>query len=269
MSIKRLTGVWQHSQLKGTGLLCLLAIADRARDDGFAWPGLHDIAGRARTHRRNARRLIRRAEALGELYIHERSGSTHQYLVLAGQDEDEIYTALEARFGLDEDEIAAWLHSRQGTAGRRDEMSGEAAESYPQDGGVPGGRGAAGRGAGAAQPPESLMNPKKNNPDENTKVVAPPPEHERVWQQCLWYLEQDAGSPKKMDEWFGGTRPLHLDAERLVIEAPTAYRRDWLQARMARTAQNYLVGIVGDRLAVEFVLAEEAEAANQEVGTAN
>ena len=40
MSIKRMNAVWNLSKQSGSALLVLLALADRADDDGFCWPGL-------------------------------------------------------------------------------------------------------------------------------------------------------------------------------------------------------------------------------------
>jgi len=65
MSIKTSAAVWQHSRLKGNALLCLLSIADRAKDDGFAWPGIVDIARRVRLSERNVRKSLQKAQEAG------------------------------------------------------------------------------------------------------------------------------------------------------------------------------------------------------------
>ena len=101
MSNKRLTAVWEHSEQEKTALLALLSLADRADDDGFCWPSHEDTAQRARTSRTYVGDLLRKIEECGELYIHERPGKTHQYLVLPGMSYPEIVQAMQHRFDYD------------------------------------------------------------------------------------------------------------------------------------------------------------------------
>jgi hypothetical protein len=74
MSIKVMSAVWEGSKQEGGGLLTLLAIADHADDDGYAYPGVDRLAGRARVTSRHVRRLLRILESSGELVIQPGAG---------------------------------------------------------------------------------------------------------------------------------------------------------------------------------------------------
>lgn len=85
MSNRILTLVWDRSSAKGGDLLVLLAIADRAKDDGSAFPSIADISRRARLSARNARRAITRLQRAGELNVHRGGGrKSNRYKILLG-----------------------------------------------------------------------------------------------------------------------------------------------------------------------------------------
>lgn len=67
MSVKVMNMVWQHSQLKGSALLLLLAIADNANDAGEAYPSVDTLAQKIRMSARQVQRLIPELERRGEL----------------------------------------------------------------------------------------------------------------------------------------------------------------------------------------------------------
>jgi len=69
MSIKVSSAVWGLSEMKGSALLLLLAIADNASDEGFAWPGLELLAKKTRMSRRQTIRLVQEIEEFGELIV--------------------------------------------------------------------------------------------------------------------------------------------------------------------------------------------------------
>ncbi len=69
MSIQCMNRVWKYSKQKGSGLLLLLAIADVARDNGVAWPGIRGLARKTRVSKRTVIRLIQKAEQAGELQV--------------------------------------------------------------------------------------------------------------------------------------------------------------------------------------------------------
>jgi hypothetical protein len=67
MSVKVSSKVWQGSRHKSGNLLVLLALADHADDEGFAWPGIPLLARKARLSRRHTRRCLNQLVASGEL----------------------------------------------------------------------------------------------------------------------------------------------------------------------------------------------------------
>ena len=74
MSVRMLTQVWYNSRHKGNALLLLLAIADNADDEGFAFPGIKYLALKARMSERNVQYLLRVLEKSGELKVYPNSG---------------------------------------------------------------------------------------------------------------------------------------------------------------------------------------------------
>lgn len=78
-----MTRVWKHSKQEGNGLLILLALADWANDDGYAWPSVDTLAHKARVSDRTVQRQIQKIESDGELRILEGEGpnGVHLYQV--------------------------------------------------------------------------------------------------------------------------------------------------------------------------------------------
>lgn len=72
MSVKVQSYVWEHSKQKSSRLLLLIAIADNANDDGFAWPSQSTLAKKVRTTKRNVQLLCNQLEDAGELIIYNR-----------------------------------------------------------------------------------------------------------------------------------------------------------------------------------------------------
>lgn len=68
MSVRVMTWVFDHSRAEGSDRLVLLAIADRANDEGGdAWPSLAWIAQKANLSERTVRRCLRSLEENGEI----------------------------------------------------------------------------------------------------------------------------------------------------------------------------------------------------------
>lgn len=99
MSIDCMNRVWKQSQHKGTPLNALLSLADRANEHGICWPGVLDIANRARVEKRSAKRILKHLAASGELYVSDGGGRhrTNLYLVCVGMDDTQILFALTHR----------------------------------------------------------------------------------------------------------------------------------------------------------------------------
>jgi hypothetical protein len=74
MSVRVSAAVWSLSKQKGTGLIVMLALADMARDDGLAWPGVPHIAAKARISKRQAHRVLRELRETNELQLAQRGG---------------------------------------------------------------------------------------------------------------------------------------------------------------------------------------------------
>jgi hypothetical protein len=69
MSIKVSTKVWRHSRNKSGNLLVLLALADHANDQGYAYPGIPLLAREARMTQRHTRRCLNELVTSGELDV--------------------------------------------------------------------------------------------------------------------------------------------------------------------------------------------------------
>lgn len=78
--------VWKHSNQRGGALLILLALADFADDEGYAWPAVQTLATKARMTERNARYTLRSLEADGEITTTPGGGryGTSGYVVKTG-----------------------------------------------------------------------------------------------------------------------------------------------------------------------------------------
>jgi len=83
--------VWKYSRQTGTPLLMLLAVADYADDDGWAFPSVNELARKARLGGKQGRRILHGLLESGELEIHMGEGrrgtaggtqKTHLYRVV-------------------------------------------------------------------------------------------------------------------------------------------------------------------------------------------
>ena len=74
MSIRVMSWVWENSRAEGTDRLVLLALADYAGDDGYAYPSVARLALKARISTRTVQRCIRSLMALGEVTVSPNQG---------------------------------------------------------------------------------------------------------------------------------------------------------------------------------------------------
>jgi hypothetical protein len=114
MSIAIMTDVWDKSKHKSTELLILLALADRANDDGICWPGHTSLSKRGRIARRQIINVLNELSESGELYIARRPGSSNIYAVLTGC----IYVDAAARRKLADDLAGGVQRIARGSARR-------------------------------------------------------------------------------------------------------------------------------------------------------
>lgn len=84
MSISEMSRIWKDSSQKGNHLLLLLAIADNANDDGYAFPGISYLAHKTRMAERTVIRMIDDLTASGELIALRRRTKGNRYMVLSG-----------------------------------------------------------------------------------------------------------------------------------------------------------------------------------------
>ena len=89
MSIRVMTRVWDTARAEGGALLVLLALADYADDDGYAYPKEAQIAAKARLSDRQVRTVIKTLAERGELAYHTSQGRNTRswYVVLSGLDD--------------------------------------------------------------------------------------------------------------------------------------------------------------------------------------
>ncbi len=216
MSNACLNAVWESSRQRGSALLCLLAIADRAKDDGYAWPGLQDIARRGRITRRNAIHAVRRLEHSGELYVHRRQGRTNGYVVAVGMSDDELITSLLSHFGLSSEDVYEWLDSRRSAMDTRDaSITGDksAPVSLATGGSVAGDTGegderdTGGVSGATSEPP---FNPALSLKPQETRASASPSlrEAESLWAQCMNALKAIIPRGSRYEKIFAQARPL-------------------------------------------------------------
>ena len=92
MSIAATKLVWETSKAAGTPRLVMLAIADNANSDGYAWPGIKTMAEMCNCSERQVTRIVAELEASGELYVERGVGRKNytRYLITLGLDTDEL-----------------------------------------------------------------------------------------------------------------------------------------------------------------------------------
>jgi len=76
MSIRIMSAVWAVSEASKTELLCLLALADHANDDGYCWPSVKTVARKCRISERQCQRLLATLESKGDFARQDRIGTT-------------------------------------------------------------------------------------------------------------------------------------------------------------------------------------------------
>jgi len=85
MSMKVMARVWEYSNAAAGTLLVLLAIADRANDEGEASPVVHSLALKSRLSERQVQRALSALQKMGELIILRAGGrgpkDTNNYIV--------------------------------------------------------------------------------------------------------------------------------------------------------------------------------------------
>lgn len=77
MSIKVTNWAWSRSESRNGARLVMLALADRADDNGCSWPSIDDLAERTNLSRRSVQKGIAALVEIGELAV-ENGGGRHR-----------------------------------------------------------------------------------------------------------------------------------------------------------------------------------------------
>lgn len=77
MSFKVTNWVWARSESRNGARLVMLALADRADDNGLAWPSIDDLAERTKLSPRSVQKAIATLIEIGELDV-ENGGGRHR-----------------------------------------------------------------------------------------------------------------------------------------------------------------------------------------------
>jgi hypothetical protein len=159
MSIEVMNRVWSSSTCDGSELLVMLALGNRADDDGICWPGIKHISEKARVSERQTQNIIRRLEANGELYIETGTGrkNTNMYFVITGLSDAAITSILIDRFDYEPEEaheiVAAIAERVKSSVEKKGEVESEKGENQ--------------RGKGEIQRREKV---KRTSPDTSVKT---------------------------------------------------------------------------------------------------
>lgn len=90
MSLQASINVRKHSAMRLAARLVMFELADRADEDGFAWPGIEQIAADCLLDRSTVLRALDEAEAAGELLIFSRVGRGNRYIITCGRSADKV-----------------------------------------------------------------------------------------------------------------------------------------------------------------------------------
>lgn len=196
MTISVMSRVWADSKASESSLLVMLALADRADEEGVCWPGLEWIGKKARIKdERHIRRILRRQEDAGELYVStgQGRGKTSLYLVCIGLEEEELSRILVKRFEMPVSEAistAKAIVAKRGVPARteaayavepKEEKGGLHAQKGVQEppfasqekGGCTREKGVSAREKGVQTPPDPLMI--RHDPSVTDATRATPP----------------------------------------------------------------------------------------------
>ena len=82
MSIKWMNAIWRRPEPAGADRLMLLALADVAGDEGYAWPSVATLARRCAVSESAARRTLARLVEGRFVEAYERPGTSNKYRLL-------------------------------------------------------------------------------------------------------------------------------------------------------------------------------------------
>ena len=237
MSIYPLMRVWEHSQQRGTALLVLLAMADRADELGVVWAGTHWLATRARVNRRQIIRTVHYLEAQGELIVmrsRKPNGQTivNHYIIATGASDELLADGrkraqelLEIRGGVIEDTPEGVAHD----TGRVSPMTRGSVTPGHREGGT------------VSHDPSSY--PEEEEGD-------PLPSASELWPAALAELKMQM-TRQTFDNCLLGTVAA-WDGEALVIRCRSAQAVEWLENRLRVLVERAVESVAGLPCPVRF-----------------
>lgn len=113
MSVEVISRVFKFSKSKAGDRVIMLALADRASDEGLAWPGIPELARKANETERGVQLGLARLVAMGELVIIQSLGgraNTNLYLVTVGLSPESV-TDIQRYLEIGQARHAAWVNS--------------------------------------------------------------------------------------------------------------------------------------------------------------
>lgn len=246
MSVYPLARVWDHSQQRGTALLVLLAMADRADELGVVWAGTQWLATRARVNRRQIIRTVHYLEGQGELIVmrtRKANGQTivNHYIIATGATDVLLAEArkrarelLEIRGGVLEDTPEGVTSDTRG--GVPDDTGGVSSTSR--------GRVTPGHGEGDTVTPDPSSYPEEEEGDPLLSAS-------ELWKGALSELRVQM-TKSTFDSWLVGTTAV-WDGEALVIHCRSVQAINWLDARLRALVERSVESVAGTPYPVRFV----------------
>lgn len=229
MSIHTMVRVWNHSQAAGNNLLVMLALADRADEDGVCWPGADFIAKRSRLSVRTVHRIIKKLEKTEELLVFRRrrpdgTNHTNYYIIAVGLEPERLDAVI--------DRIAANLRpGDKMTPSHSDKLSSSEKRPQPSDKSGP-----------------SQVTPVSPDPSSYTSVE----EHDlsSSWRLILGELEHQMTRATYNAHLAGSTA--RLDRDRLIITVANERAAAWLQERLDVLVNRTAASVIGRPIDIHY-----------------
>ncbi len=79
-----------------------------------------------------------------------------------------------------------------------------------------------------------------------------------TWQLILSELSKELNKPS-FETWFNLSRPVSLENNRLVVEVPNDFTKEWFETRYQTQIVNALKAITGENYSVNFIIAADLE----------
>lgn len=234
MSIYPLTRVWDHSQQRGTALLLLLAMADRADELGVAWAGTNWLATRARLARRQTIRTIQQLENDEEIVVVRSRrlnglNIVNHYIVSVGATPD-IVTAAHERI--------AELLTLRGSVARDTTVADDTTGSVVED--------TRGSGWDDTRVVAGMTPDPSSYPEEKEGVILNASD---LWSLALAELEMEMSAATFRRHLAGTTAEWHGDEMVVSVRTGSA---DWLANRLNEIVDHAVAVEAGRPIAIRY-----------------